>query len=144
MTRRLVFSLLAMLLSLELLAAPHPRPRRPYRRPVPSRTARPHHHVGDTFRKIPWQLVLAGGAAASSLVFAYKVGDGLRQGAVESAKTAPETYIESLGLVAVCATAFLLMAIAYALWRTRRTRGQILPTTANPPNPHTDTSKPSP
>ena len=47
-------------------------------------------------KDIPWQLVLAGGAAASGVVFAYKVGDGIQQGTIESARQAPiEQYMTS-------------------------------------------------
>ncbi len=97
-------------LSAPLLAAP--RPRLIHRRPHGHRLRVPH---------VPWQTILAGGAAAGGVVFAYKVADGIQKGTVEAARSAPETFIGKCGGVpgtmqaasAVC----VLIAIAYLAWR---------------------------
>lgn len=73
MTRRII-CILGMLISMELIAAPHPRPRPQHYRNIPSRISG-QHPIGDAIRSVPWQVVLAGGAAASGVVFAYKVAD---------------------------------------------------------------------
>ena len=116
MTARALCLLLALSLSAELLAVPRPRPR-----PRPPRRHPPVRRVGDALKGVPWQLVLAGGAAASGVVFAYKVGDGLQKGTVEAAREAPERFLDKFGgpagTVRIAAAVITLAAIAYAVWR---------------------------
>ncbi len=91
MSRCLPILFTLLMLSTGLAAAPRIRPRlRPPRRAPTVRPCSP----GDAIRRIPWQLVAAGGAAASGIVFAYKISDGIQQGTVESARRAPETFID--------------------------------------------------
>ncbi|MBQ9447897.1 MAG: hypothetical protein IJU61_14960 [Victivallales bacterium] len=50
----------------------------------------------SAIKEIPWQLVLAGGAAALGVICAYKVGDGIQHGTIESARQASiEKYMTS-------------------------------------------------
>ncbi len=110
MTRRLIILTAILCLSAPLLAAPRPRPQ--HRRPHGHRLRVPH---------VPWQTILAGGAAAGGVVFAYKVADGIQKGTMEAARSAPETFIGKCGGVpgtmqaasAVC----VLVAIGYLAWR---------------------------
>ena len=106
---------LLSLLSMELVAAPHPRPRR-----------HPHpHHRSGTYRlhKVPWQTIVAGGAAVSGIVFAYKVGNGIEQGTIESAKAAPEAFIEKSNgfgsTLRIAGGVTVLIAIVY-IWKNFR------------------------
>ena len=56
---------------------------------------RPHRHA-STPRKtpvvVPWKTVAAGGAAAGTLVAAYKVSDGVEEGIKTVAKEKPEVF----------------------------------------------------
>ena len=131
--------ILLSLMSLELAAVPLPRPRpRPPRR-VHYRRPRPNP-VGKAISRVPWQTVLAGGAAASGIVFAYKVSDGIQKGTMEAAGKEPGMFLEKLGGITgtmqiICAVC-VLVAIAYFLWRVYCKRRK-------PPDNNND-EKPSP
>lgn len=119
MMKRIILFLMASVIIAELIAVPLPRPRPRMPRRIPSRP-RPNP-VGKAISRVPWQTVLAGGAAASGIVFAYKVADGIQKGTVEAAKKAPENFIDrctgiSGTMQAVCA-ACVLIALAYLVWR---------------------------
>ena len=112
--------LLMSLLSLELAAAPLPRPRpRPPRR-IHYRHPRPNP-VGKAISRVPWQTVLAGGAAASGIVFAYKVSDGIQKGTMEAAGKEPGLFLDRLGGITgtmqiICGVC-VLAAAGYFVWR---------------------------
>ena len=79
---------------------------------------------------MPWQTVLAGGAAASGIVFAYKVADGIQTGTVEAARSSPENFLKSgKDVIGILKTAVILtMAsitgfMGWRLARHRRTSG---------------------
>ena len=119
MMKRIIPFLLASALIMELIAVPLPRPRPRIPRRMP-RHARPNP-VGKAISNIPWQTVLAGGAAASGIVFAYKVSDGIQKGTVEAAKKAPENFMDRCtgisGTMQVLCAVCVLIAIAYLVWR---------------------------
>ncbi len=114
--KRLLTLLLATALSVTVCAAPHPR------RPLPRhRRPRPTPHPPRCLKNVPWQLVLAGGAAVSGVVFAYKVSDGIQQGTVETARANPEGFAEAIGgfggtVRAVCAL-IVVVCIGCLAWR---------------------------
>ena len=113
--------MLALMLSTSLLSAPHVRPHlRPPRHPPAFRT----HTPADIIRKVPWQLVVAGGAAVSGVVFAYKVGDGIQQGTAESARRAPEAFVDKAngvcGGIQLTLIVCLLSATVLLAWRFGR------------------------
>lgn len=73
----------------------------------------------EAIGKIPWQLVVAGGAAASGIVFAYKVGDGIQRKAAGATGDVQNGTQSNGGcdtaqlICAVCA----LFATGYLIWR---------------------------
>ena len=114
--KRMLALLLATVLSAAVCAAPHPR--RPLAR---HRKPRPAPHPAQCLKHVPWQLVLAGGAAVSGVVFAYKVADGIQQGTVETARTNPEGFAEAIGgfggtVRAICAL-IVVVCIGCLVWR---------------------------
>ncbi len=112
---------LLMFFSTALAAAPRIRPHLRHPRRAP--TVRPCS-PGDAIRRIPWKLVAAGGAAASGVVFAYKISDGIQQGTVESARRAPETFIDkTIGIgetVKLIVCGVVLCAIVCLAWHFSR------------------------
>ena len=77
---KLLLILMAVLLSVVSSAAPHyhrTRPRVPNARKI--------------VRAVPWKTVLAGGAAAGTVIAAYKISDGVEEGIKTVAKEKPET-----------------------------------------------------
>ena len=128
--RRLAAILLTAVLAVAE-AAPHPRPRP--RRPCPVR--RPAHSApcqsARFLKDVPWQLVVAGGAAVSGVVFAYKVADGIQQGTVEAARTSPADFAGALGgfggTVHAVSAVIVLVASGYLAWRLARRRDRLPP-----------------
>lgn len=122
--------LIVLALSMQLSATPKARPH-PYR----SHQHHPHSrfHPPATARPIsrmPWQTVLAGGAATSGIVFAYKVADGIQTGTVEAARSSPETFLKSgKDVIGTLKTATILVVVSitgfmgWRLARHRRTSG---------------------
>ena len=77
---KLILILLAALMSVVSSATPHyhrTRPRVPTARKI--------------VRAVPWKTVLAGGAAAGTIIAAYKISDGVEEGIKTVAKENPET-----------------------------------------------------
>ena len=77
---KLILILLAALMSVVSSAAPHyhrTRPRVPTARRI--------------VRAVPWKTMLAGGAAAGTIIAAYKISDGVEEGIKTVAKEKPET-----------------------------------------------------
>ena len=66
------------------------------------RYPRPHHRV-PTPRKtaivVPWKTVAAGGAAAGTIIAAYKVSDGVEEGIKTVAKEKPEVFADTLSVL---------------------------------------------
>ncbi len=60
---------------------------------------RPRRHV-STPRKteivVPWKIVAAGGAAAGTIIAAYKISDGVEDGIRTVAKEKPEVFADTL------------------------------------------------
>ena len=63
---------------------------------------RPHRHA-STPRKteivVPWKTVAAGGAAAGTVIAAYKVSDGVEEGIKTVAKEKPEVFADTLSVL---------------------------------------------
>ena len=63
---------------------------------------RSHRHV-STSRKtqivVPWKTVAAGGAAAGTVIAAYKVSDGVEEGIKTVAKEKPEVFADALSVL---------------------------------------------
>ena len=63
----------------------------------------PSRHRVSTPRKtpvvVPWKTVAAGGAAAGTLIAAYKVSDGVGEGIKTVAKEKPEAFADSLSVL---------------------------------------------
>ena len=63
---------------------------------------RPHRHA-STPRKteivVPWKTVAAGGAAAGTVVAAYKISDGVEDGIKTVAKEKPEVLADTLSVL---------------------------------------------
>lgn len=65
---------------------------RPYRKPLkPAR-------VVETTHPVSWKTVAAGGAAAGTVVAAYKIGNGVEEGMATAAKEAPVAFLSSITL----------------------------------------------
>ena len=67
-------------------------------------THHPHaRHPASVPRKteivVPWKTVAAGGAAAGTVIAAYKVSDGIEDGIKTVAKEKPEVFVESLSVL---------------------------------------------
>ena len=63
---------------------------------------RPHHRVSaprKTEIVVPWKTVAAGGAAAGTVVAAYKVSDGMEEGIKTVAKEKPEVFADTLAVL---------------------------------------------
>ena len=85
---KLLFIFLAVLLSSASSAAPHYHRTRPR---VPAATR--------IIRAVPWKTVAAGGAAAGTVIAAYKVSNGVEEGMKIAAKEKPEVFTDSLSVL---------------------------------------------
>ena len=82
---------LILLLSLITAFASAAPIRRPYRKPLkPARV--------ETTHPVSWKTVAAGGAAAGTVVAAYKIGSGVEEGMATAAKEAPVAFLSSITL----------------------------------------------
>lgn len=125
--KRMLLTILALsMLSMQLDAAPFPRPR-------PRMAYRYHPHsrfrpstVVKSISQVPWQTVLAGGAAASGVVFAYKVADGIQTGTVEAARSSPDAFLkngmDAVGTVKAAVMLSVAFVIVFMVWRLTRHR----------------------
>ena len=86
--KRLLILFLA-LLSVVSFAAAHRPVRARHRVHTPRRTT----------YTVPWKVVAAGGAAAGTVIAAYKVSDGVEEGIKTVAKEKPEVIPETLSVV---------------------------------------------
>ena len=85
---------------------------------------RPHRRV-STPRKteivVPWKTVAAGGAAAGTVIAAYKVCDGVEEGIKTVAKEKPEVFADALSMLTwpIRWAAFVLFIVIYCwIWKT--------------------------
>ncbi len=82
-------TLLLALLCLVASASTHQYPRTRHR------VAMPH----KTEIVVPWKTVAAGGAAAGTVIAAYKVSDGVEEGIKTVAKEKPEVFADTLSVL---------------------------------------------
>ena len=63
---------------------------------------RPHRRVSTPHKTeivVPWKTVAAGGAAAGTVIAAYKVSDGVEDGIRTVAKEKPEVFADTLSVL---------------------------------------------
>ena len=82
---------LILLLSLITAFASAAPIRRPYRKPMKPAPV-------ETTHPVSWKTVAAGGAAAGTVVAAYKIGSGVEEGMATAAKEAPVAFLSSITL----------------------------------------------
>ena len=107
---KLLISLVLALLCVIASASTHQRPRT--RHP----TSAPH----KTEIVVPWKTVAAGGAAAGTVIAAYKVSDGIEDGIKTVAKEKPEVFADTLSVLTWpirLATLVLFLLAYYWIWR---------------------------
>ena len=82
------------------------------------------HRRASTPRKteivVPWKTVAAGGAAAGTIIAAYKVSDGVEDGIRTVAKEKPEVFADSLSVLTWpirCALLAVFLLVYYWIWR---------------------------
>ena len=106
---KLILILLAALMSVFSSAAPHyhrTRPRVPTARKI--------------VRAVPWKTVLAGGAAAGTIIAAYKISDGVEEGIKTVAQEKPEVFADTLSVLTWpirCAVLAVFLLVYYWIWR---------------------------
>lgn len=81
-----LLSVLILASVLTAFAVPHPRPH-----------ARPRHHhsshrISRIHDPVSWKTIAAGGAAAGTVVAAYKISDGVEEGMKTVAREKPEIF----------------------------------------------------
>ena len=88
--------LMLLVMSINLCAAPrfHRRPPRRIRRIHPVKVCRK-----PKIQYPPWKVVASGGAAAGTVVVAYKVSNGVEEGMKTVAKERPEEFSNSLSVL---------------------------------------------
>jgi len=81
-------------------------------------------HPASTPRKteivVPWKTVAAGGAAAGTVIAAYKVSDGVEEGIKTTAKEKPEVFADTLSVLTRpvrWAALVLFLLVYYWIWR---------------------------
>ena len=87
------------------------------------RYPQPHRRV-STPRKteivVPWKTVAAGGAAAGTIIAAYKVSNGVEDGIKTVAKEKPEVFADTLNVLTWpirCALLAMFLLVYYWIWR---------------------------
>jgi len=105
--KRILILFLALITAVATAAVPyHPM------KPLPKRT-RP-------VRVIPWKTILAGGAAAGTVIAAYKISDGIEDGIKTVAKEKPEVFADTLSVLTwpIRWAAFVLFLLVYCwIWK---------------------------
>ena len=66
---------------------------RPPRRITPK--SPPRKPIKEYVQKVNWKHIAAGGAAAGTVVAAYKISDGVQEGMERAAKEDPETFLDN-------------------------------------------------
>ena len=85
---------------------------------------RPHRHVSaprKTEIVVPWETVVAGGAAAGTVIAAYKISDGVEDSIKTVAKEKPEVFAGTLSVLTwpIRWAAFVLFIVIYCwIWKT--------------------------
>ncbi|MBR4675462.1 MAG: hypothetical protein IKP00_13430 [Victivallales bacterium] len=108
-------AVLLIVFSAQLLAvhAPRLRPR--------CRTRPVERHGPRRMPSVPWQTIVAGGAAVSGVVFAYKVAEGIQSGMEEAARESPDRFLDRCGgiggTVQIASAVIVIAGIAYLAWR---------------------------
>ena len=107
---KLLFILLAVLLSSASSAAPHYHRTRP-RVPAAARI----------IRAVPWKTGAAGGAAAGTVIAAYKVSNGVEEGIKTVAKEKPDVFADTLSVLTwpIRWAAFVLFLLS-GCWITKK------------------------
>ena len=82
-------SIFLVILCIVASASTHQYPRTRYHASAPRKTS----------LSVPWKTVVAGGAAAGTVIAAYKVSDGIEDGIKTVAKEKPEVVTESLSVL---------------------------------------------
>ena len=84
-----------------------------------------NHHPASAPHKteivVPWKTVAAGGAAAGTVIAAYKVSDGVEEGIKTVAKEKPEVFADTLSVLTWpirWAVLVLALLIFFWIWRT--------------------------
>ena len=78
------------------------------------------HMPRRTTYSVPWKVVAAGGAAAGTVIAAYKVSDGVEEGIKTVAKEKPEVIPETLSVITWpvrWAMLVLFLISGYWIWR---------------------------
>ena len=90
---------------------------------APHRVHRPRQHrpvkTLEVVRKVPWQTVAAGGAAAGTVIAAYKISDGVEDGLKTVAEEKPEAFTDSLSVLSWplrWAVLIALLCSGYFVW----------------------------
>ena len=84
---------------------------------------RPHRRVSTPHKTeivVPWKTVAAGGAAAGTVVAAYKISDGVEDGIKTVAKEKPEVFADTLSVLTWpirWAALVLFLLVYYWIWR---------------------------
>ena len=85
------------------------------------RTRHPASAPRKTEIVVPWTTVAAGGAAAGTVIAAYKVSDGIEDGIKTVAKEKPEVFADTLSVLTwpIRWAAFVLFIVIYCwIWKT--------------------------
>ena len=75
--------------------------------------------------RIPWETVVAGGAAAGTVIAAYKISDGVEEGLKTVARSNPEAFASTLSVFPrLCGWGAILLLAGggYILWRRCRSK----------------------
>ena len=123
-------TLLVLFLAMMTVFASAMSIRRPFRKPVahpvktthPVVTKRPVNttHPVETTRPVEksnpvsWKTIAAGGAAAGTVVAAYKLSDGVEEGMKTAAEKAPVTFLSSVTLSSIILPVILVIGIPLA------------------------------
>ena len=84
---------------------------------------RPHRRASTLHKTeivVPWETVAAGGAAAGTIIAAYKVSDGVEDGIRTVAKEKPEVFADTLNVLTWpirCALLAMFLLVYYWIWR---------------------------
>ena len=79
------------------------------------------HMPRRTTYSVPWKVVAAGGAAAGTVIAAYKVSDGVEEGIKTVAKEKPEVIPETLSVITwPVRWAMLVLFLISGCWITKK------------------------
>ena len=83
------------------------------------------HRISRIHDPVSWKTIAAGGAAAGTLVAAYKISDGVEEGMKTVAREKPEVFADILTPFATPLRIIVLGGLIYAgyrIWRWHKTR----------------------